>query len=177
MPIKLKYILPDLDTCKKVRSALMKESIQDDGIQFLAKTGTKLDGLNVTSIIDSSNMVHEGGKGVMYGMLFGLISGIYVLTFPLWMTVSPAWYTNAPWFVVLGTLIIIGGICMAFGSALLGVNIFNTDLKKHKQKIEEGQILMILTVPLFKAHKMRQIIKSSLMDNKEKKIMLNQSGS
>ncbi len=176
MPIQVKYILPDLDTCKKVRQALLQASIQDDAIQFLAKPGTALDGLNITSTMESTNMVHEGGKGVLYGMLFGLVSGIYVLMFPLWVTLSPAWYTNAPWYVILGTLILIGGVSMAFAATLLGVNVFNSNHQKYKQQIEAGQILMILSVPLYKARKMRTIIKSSMMDKHEKTILLNQTG-
>lgn len=175
MHIKLKYMLPDLATCKRVRNALLLESITEKGIQFLAKSGTPLDGLNITSSLDSTNMIHEGGKGIIYGMLFGLVSGIYVLTFPLWVTVSPAWYNDAPWFIVLGILIFFGGISMAFAAMLLGVNIFNSDLKKFKPKIEKGEILMILTVPLQQAHKIRQLIKSSLLDNNAKTILLNQT--
>ncbi len=175
MHIKLKYMLPDLATCKRVRNALLVESIPEEGIQFLAKSGTPLEGLNITSNLDSTNMIHEGEKGIVYGMLFGLVSGIYVLTFPLWVTVSPAWYNYAPWFVVLGILILSGGIIMALAAMLLGVNIFNSDLKKFKAKIEKGEILMILTVTLQQAHKMRQLIKSSLLDNKAKTILLNQT--
>jgi hypothetical protein len=174
MHIKLKYILPDIATCKKVRNALLLESIQEESIQFVAKSGTPMESLNIASDLDSTNMIHEGEKGLVYGVAFGIVSGIYVLTFPLWVTVSPAWYNDAPWFVIMGILILFGSLAMAFGATLLGVNIFNTDLNQYKQKIEEGEILMMLTVPLHQAHKMRQIIKSSLMDNKSKKIMLNQ---
>lgn len=174
MHIKLKYMLPDLATCKKVRNGLLLASIQEESIQFLAKSGTPLDGLNIASNFDSTNMIHEGEKGIIYGVVFGLISGVYVLTFPLWVTVSPAWYNDAPWFVIMGTLVFFGAISMAFAASLLGVNIFNTDLNKYKSDIEQGEILMMVSVPLCVAHKMRQIIKSSLMDKEAKGILLDQ---
>jgi hypothetical protein len=167
-------MLPDLDTCKEVRDALLIESIPEEAIQFIAKSGTTLEGLNTASNIDSTNMLHEGEKGIAYGMVFGLISGLYVITFPLWITVSPAWYSDAPWFVILGTLILIGGLMMAIGAALLGMNIFNSDLKQYKSKIEKGEILMILSVPIRHAHKMRLTIQSSLLNSKAKTLLLNQ---
>lgn len=174
MQIKLKYMLPNVKTCKKVRTALLNASIPDESIKFIAKPETSTDGLNIASNLDSTNMLHEGGKGILYGMAFGLLSGIYVLTFPLWLTISPAWYSNAPWYVVIGILIFVGGVLMALAAALLGVNIVNTDLNKYKSKIDQGEILMIISVPLSQAHKMRQMIKSSLMESNIKTTLINQ---
>ena len=174
MQIKLKYMLPNVATCKKVRTALLNASIPEESIRFIAKPEKSLGGLNAASNLDSTNMIHEGEKGIVYGIILGLVSGIYVLTFPIWITASPAWYDDAPWYMVMGILIFLSAIIMAFGATLLGMNIFNTDLNRYKSEIDQGNILMIISVPLSQAHKMRKVIKSSLMEDKVKAILINQ---
>ena len=162
MKTKINFMLPDLATAVKVRDALLLGLVENKYIHFLAKQGTKLDDLNQTSAIEGSNLMHEGEKGILYGMGFGFLAGLSVLYFPDWITVSPSWYTQSYWYVVLIVTTLFGAIATAVGAALLGCNVFNSDIDQYKARIEKGEILMIVTVRLYEAHKVRNIVNKKL---------------
>lgn len=90
MKTKINFMLPDLATAVKVRDALLLGLVENKYIHFLAKQATKLDDLNQTSAMEGSNLMHEGEKGILYGMGFGFLAGLSVLYFPDWITASPS---------------------------------------------------------------------------------------
>jgi hypothetical protein len=59
----------------------------------------------------------------------------------------------------LAITIFAGAFSVAFGAALLGVNIFNSDLKRYKSRIDKGELLMIVTVPFYEVNKIRKAMK------------------
>jgi hypothetical protein len=56
-------------------------------------------------------------------------------------------------------MIFAGAFSVAIGAALLGVNLFNSDLKRYKSRIDNGEILMIVTVPFYEVNKVRKTMK------------------
>lgn len=95
-------------------------------------------------------------------MGFGLLAGLYVLFVPSWLTSSPTLYSQSPWYILLMVTISLGAILTAIGAAFLGVNIFNTDFSKYKNRIAKGEILMIVSTDLYTIAKIRKIVKESL---------------
>lgn len=160
MKIKLEFMLPDVNVADKAGDKMLLARIEDKHIHFLAKPGTDLGNLQPATAIEKTNIIHEGERGLLVGAGLGLLGGMYVLAVPKWFTYSPVWFTNSPWYVVLGTTIACGAISVAIGAALLGVNIFNTDLARYKKRIQDGGVLMIVAVPLFRAHEIRKIMKN-----------------
>ncbi|MDP3332742.1 MAG: hypothetical protein Q8S55_12290 [Methylococcaceae bacterium] len=158
MKIKLEFMLPNMETAYQARKEVLAASVDDKYIHFLAKPGTDLGSLQLATAFEGTNLMHEGERGVLYGAGFGLLAGLYVLKFPPWLTVSPAWYASSPWYVILAITIFVGAISVAIGAALLGVNIFNTDLNVHKYRINNGEILMIVTVPFYRVKKIRKVM-------------------
>ncbi len=161
MKIKLEFMLPDVKAADKAGDEMLLARIEDKHIHFLAKPGTDLGDLQQATAIEKTNIIHEGERGLLIGAVLGLIGGLYVLAVPRWLTYSPLWFTHSPWYVVLGITIVFGAIAVAVGAAMLGVNIFNTDLAKYKKRIQEGGVLMIVAVPLFRAQEIRKIMKKS----------------
>lgn len=159
MKIRMKFMMPDLGTSLKVRNALLLGLVENKHIHFFAKEGINLANLNHATSLESSNLMHEGEKGILYGMGFGLIAGLYVLFFPSWVKISPTWYTQSPWYIVLIVTIFSAAVMTAIGAALLGTNILNSDMNKYKDRIAKGEILMIVSVNLYTAHKVRNIVK------------------
>jgi len=80
----------------------------------------------------------EGWHGVMYGGGIGLLLGLYVLFFPLWMTVSPAWYTYTQWYVIMAITILSCMTILGLGAAVLGSNIINRERKPQQPAIPGG---------------------------------------
>lgn len=154
-------MLPDVKAADMAGDEMLLARIEDKNIHFLAKPDIDLGELQPATAIEKTNIIHEGARGLLMGAGLGLIGGLYVLAVPKWLTYSPVWFTNSPWYVILASTIIFGAISMAIGAALLGVNIFNTDLAKYKKRIQEGGVLMIVAVPLFRANEIRKIMKKS----------------
>jgi hypothetical protein len=162
MKTRIEFMMPNLEASIQVRGALLAELVEIKDIHFLANEETDLADLNVANAVEGSNLLHEGEKGLLYGMGFGLLAGLYVLFFPSWLTTSPTWYSQSPWYVVLMVTISLGAIFTAIGAAFLGVNIFNTDLKQYKNRIGKGEILMIVSADLYRVPKIRRIVKDNL---------------
>lgn len=155
-------MLPNAELAHQARTALLMAEVPPDAIHFLASPQTKLGDLITASPFEGSNAIHEGEKGIFYGMGLGLLAGLYVLLFPKWVTVSPAWYSDAPWYVVLSITVTIGALFVAIGAAILGVQLFNTDLAQYKKRISQGEILLLVTTPIYQAKKIRNIVKPLL---------------
>lgn len=71
----------------------------------------------------------EGGHGILYGAAIGLVIGAYVLFFPLWITGSPAWYTHAPWFVIMAVTTFSSMLLLGLGAAMLGAHVLKRSKK------------------------------------------------
>jgi hypothetical protein len=158
MKLKLEFLLPDVKSANDACNRLLIARVNDSDIHFIAKPGIDLGKLQVATALEKSNMIHEGERGLLIGAGLGLLAGLYVLKFPPWITKSPLWYTDTHWYVILLIMILAGACSVAFGSALLGVNLFNSDLKRYKRKIDKGEILMIVTVPFYQVSKVRKIM-------------------
>ena len=156
--MKLEFMLPDIKAANQACEQMLLARIENKNIHFLAKPGTNLGKLQLATAIEKTNIIHEGERGILIGAGLGLLAGLYVLTVPPWLTNSPLWFTNSPWFVILATTAVIGTVSVAIGAALLGVNLFNTDLNRFKSRINRGEILMIVSVPFYRAKEIRNIM-------------------
>ena len=160
MRMKLKFLLPDVKTAQKANQALLTARVDDKDVGFLAKPGTDLGELPEANAIEATNTLHEGLKGILMGAGIGLLAGLYVLYFPKWFTDSPTWFTGASPVAILVITALMGAVAAAFGASLLGINILNTDLRQFKKRIDDGAVLMIVTVPIKRANEIRQIVRN-----------------
>ena len=158
MNLKLHFLLPDVKVAKQASQAMLLARVEDKNVWFLAKPGTDLGPLQPASAMEATNTINEGLKGVLMGAGLGLLAGLYVLYFPTWFTQSPVWFTNASNWVILSVTTFVGAAAAAFGAAMLGINILNTNLEKFQQRIDSGAILMIVSVPYQRAKEIRKIV-------------------
>ena len=151
---RLKFLLPDIKTANKASEALLLARIEDKNIAFLANPDTNLGELRPASAIESTNIVNEAEKGILYGATVGLLVGLYMHYFQPWITES----MNVHWMVLVGVLMVFGAALSAIGAAVFGTNFFNDDLKNYQSKIEQGAILMIVTAPFQRSNEIRRIV-------------------
>ena len=151
---RLKFLLPDIKTANKASEALLLARIDDKNISFLANSDTNLGELRAASAIESTNIVNEAEKGILYGATVGLLVGLYMHYFQPWITES----MNVHWMVLVGVLMVFGAALSAIGAAVFGTNFFNDDLKNYQSKIEQGAILMIVTAPFQRSNEIRRIV-------------------
>ncbi len=154
MKPKLKFLLPDIKAANKAVEALLLARVDNKNISFIAKPGTDLGALQAANTLESTNMVNDGQRGLLIGAAIGLVVGLILYFTQPWIATS---------FGIHGVLIILigmifGAMSSALGAAVFGVNLFNTDLDKFKDKIEQGAILMIVTAPFQRANEIRKIV-------------------
>jgi hypothetical protein len=158
MKIKLHYLLPNIGAANAAADKMLLARIDDSHIHFLATSGTELGQLKPANTAERTNLLSDAGRGVLIGAFIGLLAGWYVLAFPPWMTASPMWYTNSHWVVVLAITMFAGAVAATIGAALIGVNLFNSNLDRYKDSINQGEILMIVKVPFYKVNKVRRVM-------------------
>ena len=154
MKPKLKFLLPDLQAANKAAESLLLARIDNKNISFVAKPDTDLGQLQAASTIESTNIVNDGERGLLIGAGIGLLIGLYMHYFQPWLTTS----MGVHWIVLVVIFTVLGALASAIGAAVFGVNLFNTDLNKFKDKIAAGAILMIVSVPLHRTNEVRKIV-------------------
>ena len=154
MKPKLKFLLPDIKTANQAAESLLLARVDNKNISFLAKPGTDLGQLQAANTLESSNMVNDGQRGILFGAAFGLLVGLYMHYFQPWITDA----MGVHWMTIVVITTILGAVASATGAALFGVNLFNTDLNKYKDKIDGGAILMIVTAPFQRTNEIRKIV-------------------
>ncbi len=75
-----------------------------------------------------THLRNEAQHGLWYGAGIGFVIGVYILFFPLWITVSPAWYTHAPWYAILAITTLSCMLIAGCGAAILGAHVANRKL-------------------------------------------------
>jgi hypothetical protein len=78
---------------------------------------------------EKTHLRNEAQHGLWYGAGIGLLMGVYILFFPLWITVSPAWYTHAPWYAILAITTLSCMLIAGCGAAVLGAHVSNRKLR------------------------------------------------
>ena len=154
MKPKLKFLLPDIKTANQAVESLLLARVDNKNISFLAKPGTNLGQLQAVSTIESTNMVNDAERGIMFGAAIGLLIGLYMHYFQPWITSN----MGVHWMLIVGITTIIGAVASAIGAAVFGVNLFNTDLDKYKDKIDNGAVLMIVSAPFQRTNEIRKIV-------------------
>ena len=77
-----------------------------------------------------THLRHEAQHGLWYGAGIGFLIGVYILFSPRWITVSPAWYTHAHWYVILAITTLSCMLVSGCGAAVLGAHVQKRSLRR-----------------------------------------------
>ena len=150
----LKFLLPNIQAANQASEALLLARIDNKNISFMARPGLALGKLQAASMVESSNMINGGARGILFGATIGLILGLYTHYFQPWVT-EPM---HINWIVLVGAIMVLGAALSAIGAALLGSNRINDDLVKYKKRIDEGAILMIVAAPYQRSDEITKVV-------------------
>ena len=149
---KLEFFFPDVKTARHAWKEMLLACIENKHIHFLAKPGTSFGKMvHPANVLETTDTVHEAEWGILIGAGLGLLAGLLAVAFP-------PWYSNMHWSGILAITTIIGAIAGFVGMALLGVNVPNSDLDAAKQRIEQGEILMFVSVPLERVDEICELV-------------------
>lgn len=153
MSQKLDFMFADANIAQQALNRMLLSGLEESRAYFVAKPGTPLGRLNPANVFESTNTVNEGAIGLVIGGGLGLLAGILALVFP-------PWYNEAHWSIILSTTVAFGAVFGTVGMALMGVNLFNTNLATYEDRIANGEILMRVSVPIYRIWEVRQIMQA-----------------
>lgn len=140
MNTHMKFMFKDMRSARKGWKAMLTALVEYRHIRFMARDDAQLGKLKPATVFQSTESLHEGYKGIFIGAGLGLLAGLLALAFP-------PWYVETHWIVILAITTLTGIVTGAIGMAMLGVNLASDDVKRYRQRIDEGGVLMLVTVP------------------------------
>lgn len=148
---RLYFLVPDIDCAKKILDELLLARVEERRIHVIAKEGTPMENLPEARLAQRSDLIPALQRGTVVGGITGLVAGVVAVTFP-------------PAELVLGGAAVLGiGLAGAgFGalmSTMIGVDVPNTRLKKFRDAIDKGELLMMVDIPKHRINEINDLIK------------------
>jgi len=145
---RLYFVLPNIRSAQVIMNELLLERIDEHHIHFHADKEHVLGDLPKARAAEKSDVIYSALAGFLFGAVFGLFGGILAYLVP-W------WFGNVS-LTVIPYCMILGAIACAAWAAAVATAAPSYRIKLHKQAIEDGNILMIVSVPLPRLQAVRQ---------------------
>lgn len=146
---RLYFMLPDIASARSMLDELLLARIEIGHLRFMAKEALPPD-LPDASFIQKTDLVHGAQLGVVIGAIAGLGAGIFLTLFPVeGMTMR----TAAILLVTLG-----GALFGGWASGMNAAAIPNTRLRKFSERIAQGQVLLIVDVPVARVEEIERMV-------------------
>ncbi|MFO1204981.1 MAG: DUF1269 domain-containing protein [Burkholderiales bacterium] len=133
-------LVPDVEVARRVVDDMLLARIDEKHIHVLAKRGTPLEDLPEATMVQKSDFIPAIERGVAQGGAAGLLAGL------VGIAMTP------------GAVVIAGGIILASSLAgagigawvggMIGLNVGNTRLRRFEEAIDQGELLLMVDVPL-----------------------------
>lgn len=148
---RLYFLLPDVETARKVVDELLLARIEERHIHVIAKEGTPMEDLPEANLAQKSDVVPALERGVAIGGATGVLAGLVAVTVP------PAGLALGGG-ALLG-IALAGTGFGAFVSTMIGVSAPNSQLKQFKDAVEKGSVLMLVDVPKARVQEIEEMVK------------------
>ncbi|MFD0928873.1 hypothetical protein ACFQ1T_03670 [Methylophilus glucosoxydans] len=145
---RLYFVLPNLHSAQAVMNELLLDRIDENHIHFHARHEHLLAQLPKAGAVEKSDVLYSAMAGFVFGAIVGLLSGLLACFFPWWF--GEVAFTVIPYCMVIGAL-----ACAAWAAAI-ATAAPGYRLRAHSQQLEQGNILMVVSVPLRRLREIRQ---------------------
>ena len=142
---RLYFVLPDVETARRVERDLLLARIEESRMHFVGPRDADPQDLPAASNIQKSDMTHGMFVGSIAGAVTGALTGA-LLGFALFK--NPKWIgipTNA------GAMLLLGAFGTALGlwisGVLIGSSTPNVHLKEFEENFERREIVLMLDIP------------------------------
>ena len=154
MSRRLYFVLPDVETSRKVVQELLLARIEEKRLHFLGRRGVDMKDLPEASAVHKSDLFRGTYIGFFAGIITGLLAGLYIYFNPATVGLQVPPY-------VIFICAITGAVIGAWISGpLIGASTPNHRIRAYHQLLEEGNILLIVDLPSTRIEEVRKIIKS-----------------
>jgi hypothetical protein len=149
---RLYFVLPDVETSRKVENDLLLARIDEQHMHFLGKRGTELMDLPEATSEQKTDLYHGITVGLFSGALTGAFIGIiiYLLQDFIGMQIQMG---------IILLFFLLGGVFGVWISGfLIGSSTPNVKLKEFQHSMDEGHILLMIDAPKERVDEVREIV-------------------
>jgi hypothetical protein len=150
MKRRLYFLLPDVDTARRVVDELLLSRIEERHIHVLAKEGTELQDLPEATLFQKSDFIHAVERGLALGGGTGAVAGIAAIAIPGMVLGGGA---------ILG-IALAGAGMGAWLSGMIGMDVSNSRLDEFESAINAGSVLMMVDVRKEQVERVSQSVKA-----------------
>jgi len=146
---RLYFMLPDVQSARRMLDEMLLARIEESHIHFLANRGTLPQDLPEASVLQKTDLVHGAETGLVIGAGIGAVAGILAVLLP------PEGVS-----LKLVTILATALFGAAFGvwiSSMVGTQIPNSRLRGFEADIKRGGVLMMVDVPLSRIEAIRDL--------------------
>jgi hypothetical protein len=148
---RLYWMLPNLESARKMVDDLLLARIEERHLHFVASEDTDMSGLHPANILQTSDLVHAAEFGLVIGAATGAAAGALM-----------AWYFpivgEAPNWGLMGVLTIAGGLFGAWSASMIGASVPSQRIKRFQPLIDKGQILLMVDVPRSRVAEIEELL-------------------
>lgn len=149
---KLYFVLPNINSAHIMMDELLLDRIDENHIHFHAEKEQELGNLPKAVAMEKSDVIYSAMGGFLFGALFGLLGGVLAYMVPWWF--GEVSLTVIPYCIILGAL-----ACAAWAAAV-ATAAPSYRIRSYKSAMEQGNVLMIVSVPLRRLSEIRRRLAS-----------------
>ena len=147
---RLYFMLPDVASARAMLDEMLLARIEIGHMRFMARDGALPADMPDVNILQKTDLVHGAQLGVVIGGIVGLGAGIFLIMFP---PEGLTLRTAAILLVALG-----GALFGGWASGMNAAAVPNSRLAQFAGRIEQGQVLMMIDVPVRRVQEIEQMI-------------------
>jgi hypothetical protein len=147
---RLYYVLPSVPAARAMLDELLLARIEERHIRFMAREGALPKDMPECSFVIKTDLVHGAQVGVLVGTIVGFLAGVLLVLMP---PDGLSMRTAAILLMALG-----GAVFGAWASGMNACAVPNKKLEKYADRIEAGEVLMIVDVPLARVREIEDMI-------------------
>ena len=148
---RLYFVLPDVESAQAIHKEMLLSKIEERHIHVLARTDIDLQDLPEASLVQRSDLVHGAQLGAIVGAFAGVVLGSLAVMMGYIVSGLEVWS--------VGSVTVGGALIGLFASTMVAVNIPNSRLKPFYRQIEEGNLLMMVDVPVEQVDSISAMVK------------------
>lgn len=148
---RLYFVLPDVESAQAIHNEMLLSKIEERHIHVLARTDIDLQDLPEASLVQRSDLVHGAQLGAIVGAFAGVLLGSLAVILGYIVSGMEVWS--------VGSVTVGGALIGLFASTMVAVNIPNSRLKPFYRQIEQGNLLMMVDVPVEQVDSISEMVK------------------
>lgn len=141
---RLYFVLPNIRSAQAMMNELLLERVEESHIHFHAKNEQLLGNLPKASAVEKSDVLYSPLAGFVFGAVFGLLA--YLVS----------WWFGEVTLMVIPFSMVLGALSCAAWAAAVATAAPSYRLKSYQSQLEQGSILMIVSVPLRRLGEVRR---------------------